>query len=97
MFSVDEQERRKLPDEVDEIERNLSFFNSEEAEKAFNTEKYPFAEKSEYCVLSGKATVEMSDFIIDNFEGGGAPLSYRVSVLFQKVISKEKPKITCQP
>lgn len=94
-FLVDGNDEEKLPRNGYYLGNEVYFENVEDAEQMFETNQRLFDEHGDkYCKLSGRATIELSDFLIDNFEGG-VPLQSRGSGVLDSVLSKGPYSVSC--
>ncbi len=79
-----------LPDD-----KQINFRDLDAAEISFGVHNEIYSSSSaQSCTLSGTATIEVSEIIIDNFEGG-TPLSSRQVARLDKIIKKSPYIIEC--
>lgn len=90
-FIPDDSERKKLPLHTNR-EYNIQFLNRMQAENLLGTYAYAYSDpEQKSCVITGRATIEVSDYAIDHL---ASEVMYDSAVL-KRVIKKEAPKKSC--
>jgi len=94
-FLPDVNEFNKLPvSEYIDRQKTINFRNYAVAQYWFEVQNENYYPEKGFCTVQGKATIEISEIVIDNFEGG-VPLSFRLEAQLDKVIEKTPYAITC--
>ena len=91
IFIPDDSERKKLPPHTNRV-YNIQFFNRMQAENLLGTYAYAYSDSEQKsCVITGRATIEISDYAIDNLP---SEVMYDSAVL-KRVVKKEASKKSC--
>ncbi len=96
-FIPDAGELYKLPvSDYTPDNGQINFRDSKKAENEFAVpaqldESY----NKDFCTISGRASITISEITIDNFEGG-VPLSFRIEAGLDEILEKEPFKISCE-
>ena len=95
-FIPNANELYKLPDS--DYTPDNGQINFRDVEKVENKFAVPSQLNSSYtqnfCTISGKASITVSEIIIDNFEGD-IPLSFRIDARLDEIVEKEPFEVNC--